>query len=219
MKPIYKILSTIVLISGIYSCSSDFEPVNDLEKVALQAPLDKQECFGIILPNGNIQVRFQWNNIDANITYSLEYTNTKTKETKVVSTSSPSIQIELAPGVMYTWKVMAKDSQGNNSNSETFSFYTQGLSIQHHVPFPASLDIQDNGDGNATLSWVGSDLDEDIQYYNVFFGTQDPPAKIMDKTNASTTTAAVQSGNTYIFMVQTVDTQGNYSNASIRKSF
>lgn len=51
-------------------------------------------------------------------------------------------------------------------------FYTEGVSVSNHAPFPASITLEDNKDGTINISWEASDLDNDILKYKVYLGSQ-----------------------------------------------
>ncbi|MCL6265073.1 fibronectin type III domain-containing protein [Flagellimonas myxillae] len=203
----------VVLVFALLSCEGKFEPVNSLGEVQLLLPINNQECLGVDLPNGKIRVSFDWEDVDGVATYELEYEDTVSQETFAASSPTSGLELELEPGTLYAWKVTVSDDFGNSKTSETFNFYTEGLAEENHVPFPAEIDLIDHGDGTATLSWTGTDLDDDIAYYDVYFSNQDPPSQLLSNTTEQSTTVSMQDGITYFINIRTVDENGNYSDS------
>lgn len=203
----------LILVLFLFACEGKFEPVNSLGEVELLLPVNNQECFGVDLPNGKIRVTFDWEDVEGAILYELEYEDTITQETLITSDTDSGVDLELEPGTLYSWKVTVTDDFGNSKASETFSFYTEGLVEENHVPFPAEINLVDNGNGTAILSWTGADLDDDIAYYDVFFSDQDPPNQLLSNSTVLNTTVPVQTGVTYYIIIRTVDNNGNYSDS------
>lgn len=110
--------------------------------------------------------------------------------------TSNSQTIALDKGIAYYWRVKATDSKSLSSNySSTFNFYTEGVATVNHLPFSPEL-VQPAlnsliNPATATLKWNSSDVDvNDILVYDVYFGTDNPPATKMG-TNITTNTLDV----------------------------
>lgn len=206
---------TVIISFHFFSCEGEFESEDVLTNVTLVSPRNNQECFGTDLPNGKIRVAFDWEDVTGVSSYSLEYEDNVSGEQFMASSTDSSLNLDLEPGTQYTWKVTANDESGTAGTSDAFNFYTEGLAEENHVPFRVAITILNNGDGTMTISWNGSDLDNDIEFYDVFFSTQDPPASILSETTALTITRNVQSGITYYLNVRTVDRNGNFSDSKL----
>jgi len=84
----------------------------------------------------------------------------------------------------------------------------------NYAPFPASIDIMDNGDGSITISWEGSDLDDDISSYEIYFGTSDEPDLVHSATDdGESLTQSITYGTTHYLEIVTTDALGNKSTA------
>ena len=56
-----------------------------------------------------------------------------------------------------------------------------------------------------------NDIDNDIDSYNLYFGTTDPPALLDSGITETSFEVSVASGQTYYWQVETVDSAGNKS--------
>lgn len=211
----YRILSYIlcvVFLTGL-GCEGGFEPENNLTDIQLILPINNEQCLGTNLANGRIRVEFDWSAGDAATSYTVEYEDTVTNESFIENSTESTVDIDLEPGTLYRWRVVSRDDSGNSRTSEEFSFYTEGLATENHIPFPAVTAITANGDGTYTLSWVGTDLDDDIAHFNVFFSNENPPSQLLSETILESTSVNVASGETYYLNVRTVDENGNFSDS------
>ncbi|MFK7812171.1 MAG: hypothetical protein AB8B59_06730, partial [Maribacter sp.] len=50
-------------------------------------------------------------------------------------------------------------------------FYSEGISQENYAPFPATINTIDQTNGFVEISWEGADLDNDIDKYELYFGT------------------------------------------------
>jgi hypothetical protein len=204
---------TVIISFLFFSCEGEFELNDNPTSLTLVLPVNNQECFGTNLPNGKISVAFDWEDVTGVSSYSLEYEDNVSGEQFMASSADSSLNLELEAGTQYTWKVTVIDESGNPRTSDPFNFYTEGLADENYVPFPAEISIMNGGNGTLNISWDGSDLDNDIEFYDVFFSSQNPPVSILSETTAVTTTVNVLSGITYYLNVRTVDRNGNFSDS------
>jgi hypothetical protein len=65
------------------------------------------------------------------------------------------------------------------------------------------------------LEWTGSDVDDDIIEYEVFFGTISPPETSIGVTSDSTISTQVVASKTYYWRVVTKDSSNNTSSSEI----
>jgi chitodextrinase len=122
------------------------------------------------------------------------------------------------PG-FYQVKVKARDSYGKQSN------WSMNLSVEmmNRVPSQPTSPSPQHGTLNVpitpVLSWTGADLDGDILTYDVYFGTTNPPSKIVyNQSGLSFSPGALQFQTTYYWRIISWDTFGAY-NASPVWSF
>lgn len=209
------IVQIVALAFVLIGCEGKFEPTSSLDSVNLLLPLDNEQCFGTRLQTDKIRVEFAWDDINQITQYIINYTDGVTGESNSLTTSESSISIDLEPGTLYSWSVTVSDDFGNSKTSPEFSFYTEGLTEPNHVPFPADLEYINNGNGTVEIFWQGLDLNDDIDYYQVFFSDDNPPSELFSSTNEISTTRDIIVGTTYYFMVLTFDENGNYSESKL----
>ena len=69
------------------------------------------------------------------------------------------------------------------------------------------------------MQWTGSDLDDDIAYYQVYIGTDAAQMSLVqDNQITSSYSALLDVGQTYFWQIITIDQRGNKSQSAI-KSF
>tara|TARA_R110000868_G_scaffold8485_2_gene43952 strand:- start:54 stop:710 length:657 start_codon:yes stop_codon:yes gene_type:complete len=213
------IFNLIAFILVLIACEGKFEPKNNLDAVSLLLPENNKQCFGIKLESDKIAVDFDWNDIDQITSYTINYVDGVTGESNSLTTTDSSISIELEPGTLYTWNVTVTNDFGNSEKSEDFNFYTEGLADSNHVPFPADIEIPAVVSNSLNVSWEGVDLDNDIDYYQVFFSKENPPILLIDNTTDQSFNADVETGATYYLNIVTFDKNGNYSDSKLSVQF
>ena len=99
-------------------------------------------------------------------------------------------------------------ANGTNAtaNSPTWQFYNQGPGIENYAPFPATAVNPGRGatittTGAIMLEWTGSDVDDDLSEFDVYFGTESDPTTLLGTTSESTIEATVNSGQTYYWRI------------------
>ena len=221
----------LTLITIAYSCSSGGssddgpgEPTVELPEAAnLVFPDNNQECNeGVSLNAFQSQVTFQWN-ASANTTiYDLVIKNIATDLTTTLSSNTTEKTVSINKGTPYSWYVVSKsNATPETAQSETWKFYNAGDATQNYAPFPAelvgpSMGANLTGTNNITLEWTGSDVDNDITGYDVYFDTVNPPAtQIGTDQTEMTSDVSVAAGNTYYWMIITKDAEGNNSESPV----
>src|SRR6185312_3406183 len=102
----------------------------------------------------------------------------------------------------YWYQFRLVDSHGN--------FVDQWVSFTVTSPTvsaPTSISLTQNGSDFAIISWTGASAQAGIGHYNVFRNG----VFIGTTTIASGTDSGLSGSTTYVYTVQTVDTQGNIS--------
>lgn len=209
----------MALTTVLLACEGKFVPSNSLGKLSLLLPENNKQCYGTRLESNKIAVEFDWADVDRITSYTVNYVDGVTGESKVLTTTDSFISIELEPGTLYTWNVSVTDDFGHTEKSEDFSFYTEGLADSNHVPFPADISLPDNVTNSINISWEGADLDNDIDYYQVFFSQENPPALFLDNTIEQSFNASVETGATYYLNIVTFDDNGNFSDSKLTVRF
>ncbi len=208
-----------IVITILFGCEGKFEPINSLDEPNLLFPENNKRCLGIKLDTDKIRVEFDWDDINQVSQYTIDYSDGVSGESNVLITSDSFISVDLEPGTLYTWNVSVADDFGNSKKSKDFNFYTEGLTEANHVPFPAKIEIQENPNNNVAVLWQGVDLDDDIDYYQVFFSQENPPIQYIDNTTENSFNIDVVSGSIYYLNIITVDQNGNFSESKLSRQF
>lgn len=120
--------------------------------------------------------------------------------------------------------VISKNSKTTTEpSSESWYFYSPG-SQTNYVPFPAEIIAPISGsyvfkdiNNEVTLKWSGADADNDIESFEIYFSTENPPQTLVATANASTTEekVSVVSKTVYYWRVITKDREGNASDTGV----
>lgn len=213
------ILSLVVLQLGT-GCSKDDPtptptPTPEIAapgKANLVSPANNKTCEQV---NGSGQVTFSWDASTDTDSYDLTIvnlnTNGVTNHNNITTTNKAAT---LTKGIPYSWQIVSKNSGTKTTFSDTWKFYLAGDGIANYAPFPASVESPVPGstvvatEGKVTLSWVGSDPDDEALSYTVYLdtvdGNQDPAAGLQN-LSATTAEVAVESGAVYYWKVVSSD--------------
>ena len=218
MKKIIYILSAITLFIG---CSKEESPKNPTEAV-LVFPDNNQECNqGVDVNINQSSVTFTWDASTNTDSYDVVLKNLDTGTTTTHNSITNQLAITINKATPYSWSVISKStSSTETAQSDTWKFYNAGDPVTSYTPFPAELVLPAMGANitgvtSQTLSWQGSDIDNDIVSYDVYFGTVTPPTNLQNSTAASALDVTVASGNTYFWRIVTRDGEGNTSQSEI----
>jgi len=193
----------------------DPQPTNNApSNPSITTPTNNQLCIDNV-------VTFQWNaasDPDGDVVrYQLQiatdnqFTQNVQNETNITGTS---IQVTLDKGVAYYWRVKAVDSKNASSDySSTFQFYTEGEGESNHLPFSPSVVAPSLNEVvqtiTATLEWTASDVDNDPLTFDVYFGTNNPPAtKVSENQSALTFDVDLTNGTNYYWKIAVKDDKG-----------
>ncbi|MBO6531780.1 MAG: hypothetical protein JJ885_00060 [Muricauda sp.] len=213
------------LLALLVSCGGDDGPPPAPEGAALVFPEENSECTtGIDINETSSQVTFRWNASKNTTRYTLSVINLNTNLPQTISTASTSASLTITKGAPYAWSVTSQNTESDQvASSETWLFYNAG-SQTTYVPFPAQLEsprsgatVQKDIANEVTLEWAGADVDNDIDFFEVFFSETNPPETSVGVTNASTMElpVGVESGTVYYWQVITTDLEGNVSSSSV----
>ncbi|GAA3561852.1 hypothetical protein [Snuella lapsa] len=230
MKKTLLYISLFVSVFSI-SCSSgggdnDPDPEPQPQKptaASLVFPEQNSECTeGTNLTATSSTITFQWNAGANTDTYELSLKNLITSEVTKHSSTTNQLSIELLRGTPYSWSVTSKSKAVNDTaTSATWKFYNAGEGVVNYAPFPAAVvaPVHESNIASTTLvtlEWAGSDVDNDIASYDVYFGTTESPALLNSEiTTSSLSNVAVISGTTYFWYVITKDQQGNSATSEL----
>ncbi len=225
MKKLYSILGLIVLF---ISCQKDNTgpETEDLvpSSVVLVFPFNHSECNeGTNVTDSVSTVLFEWMPGQHADEYLLVITDLAVGEAINRSTTETKMPVMLKRGTPYSWYVMSVSYEPpDTALSEVWKFYNAGEGIEFYAPFPAEIispgfaEKVENTSGYITLVWTGSDIDNDIAGYDVYFGTTESPELIeIGLQENRQENVPVAPATVYYWKVITHDEQGNTSDSGL----
>jgi len=122
--------------------------------------------------NNEISIELMWSASQNATSYALELTNTGTGELISTTSNTTSKTVTLPKDAQFSWKVTALLAD-KTKQSTGWSFYTEGVAKENFAPFPAEITVLDNTNSTVDISWEASDLDNDIENFDlkIDFGT------------------------------------------------
>ena len=217
-----KKISIILALLLALSCSKDEGNPNP-SATSLIFPDNNQECNQGIDVSGTNQstVTFRWTASTKTDSYDVRLKNLNTQNITTQTTLTNELSINIEKGTPFSWYVVSKNTKViETAESETWKFYNAGDPIASYAPFPADLVSPAMGSTligitTPTLSWLGSDIDNDIVSYDIYFDTSNPPTSLEGNTASTSINVSVAAVNTYYWRVITKDSQGNNSQSEI----
>ncbi len=191
----------------------------DLLQVNLQFPHKDGLCnIGADITPTESTVFFEWKASSIAESYVIYVTNLVDGSQIEARTSEDKIGIRLSRATPYSWYVIS--SSGTASvESETWKFYNSGPGVETYAPFPATLVApvmaSSVNAGTVSLTWTGSDVDEDIVGYDVYLGLTNEPEMHSSNITTNQIDVVVTSGNIYYWRIVTKDEIGNTSESAI----
>jgi len=217
MKTLKILVICALLVVG---CKKDPSPPG---AVTLLSPAKNSECSPIDSDSGNTNlVQFSWQAAANTDTYVLQLNELNSGTNQMKTTTALSEILAIEKGAAFSWSVTAKNTEVTQTSvSETWFFFSPGAETSY-APFPVEV-LRPTGpkafidvNGDVTIEWAGSDLDEDIDGYELYFGTTNNPA-LLATFNANVTTAkiAAVTKTVYYWRLVTKDSEGNTSDTGI----
>ncbi len=213
----------VVLFGFVLLACSKSDP-SPPEAASLVFPAQNSECTtGIDKSETTSEVEFRWQAANNTETYELRATQLLTNVTKTTTTSATSASLTIDKGAPYSWQIISRNTQTDVSvASATRRFYNSGTQTTY-APFPAAIEAPSSGEsvpidsnGEVTLSWSGTDIENDITGYDIYHGTTNPPATLAVSTIVSTTDVQIEvTAGTYYWKVITKDREGNTSDSGL----
>ncbi|MFS4456362.1 hypothetical protein [Maribacter sp. 2304DJ31-5] len=226
----YLILLSFPFLTGCSKSSDNAGEIPDPDPIAapsastLVFPEDNTECNeGTVINDTESKVAFKWNASQNTDSYSVNLTNLTTGAKSVTTSQTNEIDITILRGTPYEWSVTSQANGTTETASSTiWKFYNQGPGIESYAPFPADAISPARGatitstNSVVALEWNGSDVDNDIVEYEVFFGT-DPAAETPIGTTENTDFAdiSISLDSFYYWKIITTDSKGNTSTSDI----
>jgi hypothetical protein len=187
--------------------------------VNLYFPQENSLCnLGTNITPTESTVFFEWQDNDSD-NYKIVVENLSTGNIIERESTEDIIPITIQRATVYKWYVIS--FKGSRSEeSETWQFYNAGPGVQSYTPFPAAIVAPSMAQSIAntnsvTLKWTGSDVDDDIVGYDVYFGTQATPSVYASDITANEANVSVTTGTIYYWKVITKDELGNTSDSGL----
>lgn len=222
-----KDLTIICFLFILLACSDD-DSFPDLPKIPsatkLVFPFESSVCNeGTNITATESTVLFEWEEGVYTDNYELKLRNLATNDLSSHNSTDPEISIVLKRGTPYEWYVIStSNSVIETAQSTTWKFYNADEAIESYAPFPAEIisptmaETISTTASEITLDWNGSDVDDDIVGYDVYFGTSTSQEIIQNDLNESILNNVPISLNTiYYWKIITKDSRGNTSDSGI----
>lgn len=221
---IRNILVVCTVLSLMIGCRKKDDP-KPPGQVQLIFPEQNSECTtGQSLGATTSRVTFRWEEANNVQTYELRVTNINTGTTQTISTAATSANLPIAKGVPFSWQVRSRNNQVPESiSSAVWNFYNSGSNTSF-APFPADIRspimsqrIFRDINNEITLAWSASDLDNDIEEFEIYLSTENPPEERINTLGPSVLeqTVTVASNTVYYWVVITRDAAGNATSSGV----
>lgn len=216
-----------MLVMVIAGCGGKKNPTPQIAnpaKAALTFPAQDAVCTtGTIISATQSSVTFTWQAAANTDSYELNLKNLLTGTSSTQTTTSSQLAVKLLRNTPYSWYIVSKSGKTSaTAQSDTWKFYNSGPGTISHAPFPAELVAPGfalevaASNGTISLQWKGSDVDNDITAYDLYFGTTTTPAIYKAGiTDMIMNGISVKSGTTYYWKVITKDALGNTSDSGL----
>ena len=216
--------SLTVTMDSDQTITASFELIVILEPgtPVLLSPVDDEPCQdGTSINDSQSEVNFQWQETENTENYTLTVTNLVDNSELSFNSDVNNKLVVLSKSEPYEWSVTAQGETGSTpTQSESWKFYLAGDAIVNYAPFPPELISPSSGanilalDNIVTLSWDGSDVDNDLSYYNLYFDDVDA-STLVSGIDASTTSfdVSVSPNTLYYWRVTATDENGNSSDS------
>lgn len=219
MKKLSIIITLAVLITG---CIPGNNPEPAPGKATLIAPAKDEICtVGNIVSPTESTVTLQWKEADNTESYEVTVKNLESGLKTTETTTNTQLPVTLTRGTPYSWNVISKSTKSTETaTSDTWKFYNAGPAVTSYAPFPADILVPSPGQvitasGSVTLRWSGSDPDNDLVSYDVYFGTTAQPPLLKSGLTDQNLDVVTKSGDTYYWKIITFDAKGNQSDSGV----
>ncbi|MBT8321771.1 MAG: hypothetical protein KJO90_08930 [Eudoraea sp.] len=215
-----------LLLAGvlIMSCSKD-SPPKPPEAALLVFPEQNSECTtGVDLNAETSQVEFRWQEAKYTDSYELNVTNVNSGTTQTSTTTALSALQPLEKGALYRWNIRTRNEKTEDIiTSETWLFYNAG-SETSYPPFPAEIVAPLSGasvvrdiNNEITLEWISSDVDNDVERFEIYLDTSNPPTTLVASPSVSLNSVkvGVERDTVYFGKIITRDRENNTSDSGV----
>ena len=218
---IFVLINTMIFVS----CSDEKTP-SDPTVPVLIAPANNEPCLdGESLNDSQSSVNFSWTVSDNAVSYDVEVENLLINSKTNYPSTTNSLDVALNKSIPYRWKVIANGEPGTlSSESELWKFYLAGNGVINYAPFPPELLTPRSAstinivDGEIPLSWSCTDMENDIDSFEIYLDTVDASSVVTLVSYIAETTEIqiqVEAGNTYYWKVVAIDSNQNKSSSGV----
>ncbi|PKV49412.1 hypothetical protein ATE84_1434 [Aquimarina sp. MAR_2010_214] len=207
------ILILITLV--VQACNTSDDVANlgsELGDFNLVFPENGKICTeGTNVSNDIVSIPFRWSTSNNATSYKIEVITQKKEQKFEATVTTNSIEIDIPKGDQFTWNVIAVKESSSKQSNETWSFYSEGMTTSDHIPFPATITLTDNKDSTITILWEASDIDNDIDKYEVYIDTSKSTSTLIKTTENTTLKYPIDYDTIYYIQIITLDKKGNSS--------
>jgi len=198
-------------------------PIDPVGVITLSSPAQNSICItGTVISTTKSDVELKWTKVASATNYIVTIKDLSTGASSMFTSSENQFLATLNRNTPYAWSVAAQGALGKTAQSETWKFYNSGSGTLSYSPFPADNLVPGKNqtltttNGKATLSWTGSDADNDILNYDVYLGsTTSPPLLKKEILESKLENVDLVANLTYYWKVVTRDKNGNTSESDI----
>jgi hypothetical protein len=223
-----RLIYTITILAMLFtSCgggkTTDPGPVAPPVKAVLVFPAQDALCTqGTIISSTQSTVTLKWNTAVNTEKYEVSIKNLITGTSTTQTTTGIQQDVTLDLATPYSWSVKSMSSKSSDvAVSDTWKFYNAGPGKTSYAPYPAEaispaqMQSISANNGKVTLSWNGTDVDNDISSYDLYFGTTVAPVIFKSGITDNKYDVDVSVASTYYWQVVTKDAAGNTSQSAV----
>ena len=219
-----KHLLLCLLCLAVISCKKPTKVIDPPTKATLSLPNNNEACTTGTIVSGTLSsIVFKWSASQNAESYDVTIKNLETGAVTTQSTTALELSVTLARNTPYSWFVTAKSSKiATTTQSDIWKFYNAGEALSSYAPFPADMVTPKMGQritptaGKISLDWTGSDVDNDILNYDIYFGATATPVLLKaNQTDSALPDVTVNAASTYYMKIITRDSKGNTSDSGV----
>jgi hypothetical protein len=188
-------------------------------------PENGSACLdGSIINDTQSKITFQWNASQNANEYEVEIINLNDNYSQKMLSKDRSLEVVLKHGEPYAWTVTAFVDDASITSKE-WKFYLAGNGIVNYAPFPPELisprpsaRVNLNSNGQVVLNWTSSDVDGDLETYELYMDQNDGSTLIQTFTEVENTIEIGIDADpdiTYLWKVLAIDSDGNSSSSGV----
>ena len=188
-------------------------------------PENGSACLdGSIINDTQSKITFQWNASQNANEYEVEIINLNDNYSQKMLSKDRSLEVVLKHGEPYAWTVTAFVDDASITSKE-WKFYLAGNGIVNYAPFPPELisprpsaRVNLNSNGQVVLNWTSSDVDGDLETYELYMDQNDGSTLIQTFTEVENTIEIGINADpdiTYLWKVLAIDSDGNSSSSGV----